>query len=79
MALFSNFGVNRRNRLCGVHEYASALFLDILKLAENFPFLDRKLISAAADPAIGRIGATRAMEASGSLAVSRRATIVATD
>jgi hypothetical protein len=79
MALFSNFGVNRRNRLCGVNEYASALFLDFLELAENCSLLDRKLISAAADPAIGRIGATRAMEASGSLAVSRRATIVTTD
>jgi len=46
MALFSNFGVNRRNRLCGVHEYASAQFLDFLELAENCSFLDRKLISA---------------------------------
>jgi hypothetical protein len=79
MALFNNFGVNRRNRLCGAREYASALFLDFLELAENCSLLDRKLISAAADPAIGRIGATRAMEASGSLAVSRRATIVTTD
>jgi hypothetical protein len=46
MALFCNFGVNRRNRLCGVHEYASAQFLDFLELAENCSFLDRKLISA---------------------------------
>ena len=46
MALFSNFGVNRRNRLCGIHKYASAQFLDFLKLAENCSFLDRKLISA---------------------------------
>jgi hypothetical protein len=53
MALFSNFGVNHakdvtglRNRLCGVHEYASAQFLDFLELAENGVFLDRKLISA---------------------------------
>ena len=46
MALFSNFGVNRRNRLCGVHEYASAQCLDFLELAENCSFLDRKLISA---------------------------------
>jgi hypothetical protein len=38
MALFSNFGVNRRNRLCGVHEYASAQFLDFLELAENGDF-----------------------------------------
>ena len=46
MALFRNFGVNLRNRLCGVHEYASAQFLDFLELAENCSFLDRKLISA---------------------------------
>jgi hypothetical protein len=45
MALFSNFGVNHakdvtglRNRLCGVHEYASAQFLDFLELAENGDF-----------------------------------------
>ncbi len=46
MALFHNFGVNQRNRLCGVHAYASAQFLDFLELAENCAFLDRKLISA---------------------------------
>ena len=46
MALFRNFGVNRRNRLCGVHEYASAQFLDFLELAKNCSFLDRKPISA---------------------------------
>jgi len=46
MALFRNFGVNRRNRLCGVHEYASAQFFDFLELAENCSFLDRKLTSA---------------------------------
>jgi hypothetical protein len=46
MALFHNFGVNRRNRLCGVHAYASTQFLDFLELAENCAFLDRKLISA---------------------------------
>ena len=46
MALFRNFGVNRRNRLCGVPRYASAQFLDFLELAENCSFLDRKLISA---------------------------------
>jgi hypothetical protein len=45
MALFRNFGVNRRNRLCGVLEYASAQVLDFLELAENCSFLDRKLIS----------------------------------
>ena len=53
MALFRNFGVNHvfgvtglRNRLSGVHEYASEQFLDFLKIAENCSFLDRKLISA---------------------------------
>jgi hypothetical protein len=46
MALFRNFGVNRRNRLCGILEHASAQFLDFLELAENCTFLDRKLISA---------------------------------
>jgi len=46
MALFRNFGDNRRNRLCGVQEYASAQFLDFLELAENCTFLDRKLTSA---------------------------------
>ena len=46
MALFRNFGVNRRNRLRGVQKYASAQFLDFLELAKNCSFLDRKLISA---------------------------------
>jgi hypothetical protein len=46
MALFRNFGVNQRNRLCGVQEYASAQLLDFLELAENCSFLDRKLTSA---------------------------------
>jgi len=53
MALFRNFGVNRRNRLCGVREYASAQFLDFLELAENCTFLDRKLISALYETADG--------------------------
>ena len=53
MALFRNFGVNRRNRLCGVHEYASAQFLDFLELAENCTFLDRKRISALYETADG--------------------------
>jgi hypothetical protein len=35
MALISNFGVNRRNRLRGAQEYASAQLLDFLELAEN--------------------------------------------
>jgi hypothetical protein len=43
MALFRNFGVNRRNRLCGVQKYASAQFLYFLELAENCLFLDREL------------------------------------
>jgi hypothetical protein len=45
MALFSNFGVNhakdvtgQRNRLCGVHEYASAQLLEFLELAEKGDF-----------------------------------------
>jgi len=46
MALFHNFGVNRRNRLCDIQEYASAQFLNFLELAKNCIFLDRKLISA---------------------------------
>jgi hypothetical protein len=46
MALFCNFGVNLRNRLCGVKEYASAQFLDFLELTENVTFLNRKLTSA---------------------------------
>ena len=46
MALFRNFGVNRRNRLCGVQEYASAQFRDFLEFAEKCSFLDRKLTSA---------------------------------
>jgi hypothetical protein len=53
MALFRNFGVNRRNRLCGVHEYASAQFIDFLELAENCTFLDRKFISALNETADG--------------------------
>jgi hypothetical protein len=46
MALFRNFGVNLRNRLCGVHKYASPQFLDFLELTKNCTFLDRKLNSA---------------------------------
>jgi hypothetical protein len=46
MALSRNFGVNRRNRLCGVHEYAFAQSIDFLELAENCTFLDRKLTGA---------------------------------
>jgi hypothetical protein len=43
MALFRNFSVNRRKRLCGVQKYASAQFLDFLELAKNCTCLDRKL------------------------------------
>jgi hypothetical protein len=46
MALFRNFGVNRRNRLCGILKYASAQFLTFLELAKNCKFLDRKHVSA---------------------------------
>jgi len=53
MALFHNFCVNRRNRLCGIQEYASAQFLDFLELAENCTFLDRKLISVIYQAADG--------------------------
>ena len=53
MAHFRNFGVNRRNHLCGVHEYASAQFLDFLELAENCTFLHRKRISAHCESADG--------------------------
>ncbi len=53
MALFRNFGVNRRNRLCGIQQYASAQFLDFLELAKNCTFLDRKLISALYETADG--------------------------
>jgi hypothetical protein len=38
MALLSNFSVNRRNRLCGAPEYASANAADFLELAENGDF-----------------------------------------
>jgi len=53
MALSRNFGVNRRNCLCGIQEYASAQFFDFLELAKNFTFLDRKLISALYETADG--------------------------
>ncbi len=53
MALHRNFGVNRRNRLCGIQKYASAQFLDFLELAKNCTFLDRKLISALYETADG--------------------------
>ena len=55
MALFRNFGVNRRNRLCGIQAYASAQFFDFLELAKNCPFLDRKPISVLYETADGHL------------------------
>jgi len=55
MALSRNFGVNRRNRLCGVHEYASAQFLDFLELAENSSFMDQKLFSVPNETVDGHV------------------------
>ena len=47
MALFRNFGVNRRNRLCGIQNRLSPRnAADFLELAGNYTFLDRKLIHA---------------------------------
>jgi hypothetical protein len=47
MALFRNFGVNQRNRLCGVQNRPPPRnAADFLELAENWSFLDRKLTSA---------------------------------
>jgi len=59
MALFRNFGDNRRNRLCGVQEYASVQFLDFLELTENCSFLDRKLISALNETVDGHLTKNR--------------------
>ena len=60
MAIFHNsppasgqVSVNRRNRLCGIQQYASAQFIDFLELAKNFSFLDRKLINALYEIADG--------------------------
>jgi len=65
MAPFRNFGVNRRNRLCGEQQYASAQFLYFLELAENFSFLDRKLISALYDTVVGHYITIILMKAGG--------------
>ena len=54
MALFRNFGVNLRNRLCGIQKYASAQFLDFLELAKNCAFLDRILTSDLFETADGQ-------------------------
>jgi hypothetical protein len=53
MALCRNFGVKRRNRLCGMQQYASAQFLNFLELAKYRSFLDRKLINALYETADG--------------------------
>ena len=63
MALFRNFGVNRRNRLCGIQKYASAQFLDFLELVKNCTFLDRKLISALFKTSDGHYLTVTALEA----------------
>ncbi len=49
MAIFRNFGVNRRNPLCGEQKYASRNATDFLELAENCTFMDRKSINAIND------------------------------
>jgi hypothetical protein len=54
MTLFRNFGVNRRNRLCGVQNRPpSRNATDFLELAENGSFLDRKLTSALGETVDG--------------------------
>ncbi|MGB5185513.1 MAG: hypothetical protein WBO84_00100 [Acidimicrobiia bacterium] len=53
MAIFRNFNVNRRNRLCGLQQYASVQLLDFLELSKNCSFLDRKLINALHETADG--------------------------
>ena len=61
MALFCNFGVNHakdvtglRNRLCGIQNRLSPRnAADLLELAKNCTFLDRKLISALYETADG--------------------------
>jgi hypothetical protein len=46
MALFRNFGVNRRNRLSACSSTPPRNAADFLELAENCTFMDRKLTSA---------------------------------
>jgi hypothetical protein len=54
MALFRNFGVNRRNRLCGVQNRPPPRnAADFLELAENCAFLDRKLSGALSETVDG--------------------------
>ncbi len=46
MALFHNIGVNLRDSLCGVLQYASAQSIDFLDLVKNFRFLNWTLARA---------------------------------
>jgi hypothetical protein len=57
MALFRNFGINRRNRLCGIQESMPPRnSTDFLALAKNCTFLDRKFTSADNENADGHEG-----------------------
>ena len=42
MVFWPNLGVNRRDRLCGIPEYASAQSLDFLDLGQKSSFLNWK-------------------------------------
>ena len=42
MVFLPNLGVNRRDRLCGIPEYASAQSLDLLDLGQKSSFLNWK-------------------------------------
>jgi hypothetical protein len=42
MVFLPNLGVNRRDRLCGIPEYASAQSLDFLDLGQKSSFLNWK-------------------------------------
>ena len=42
MVFLPNLGVNRRDRLCGIQEYASAHSLDFLDLGQKSSFLNWK-------------------------------------
>jgi hypothetical protein len=60
MAVFRNFGVNRRLRLCGVQNRPPPRNADaFLELAKNGTFLVRKLISFLNDIADGYLKVTR--------------------
>ena len=43
MVFLPNLGVNRRDHLCGIPEYASAQSLDFLDLGQKSSFLNWKL------------------------------------